>query len=221
MIERLRLWYDGWASPVLRRGRLNTAVLGRVRWRRFALIFAPAMGLAFVLLGAMSQGVIGASFAVSGVPFKISADVLRAQGLSAYETVDRTKDGKPIRVLVSGIRHAELVNLCETVLLKSAVGVATLKATAGTGDVPATGEHMITDAPLTLGDGIFRELQAGRDASTLDEVAGVIGRIGGFGEQARTFTIRNFRAVGIASSAGTLRLPDLKISILPGKHECF
>ncbi|MFD0887943.1 DUF6230 family protein [Streptosporangium algeriense] len=153
------------------------------------MIFAPAAGSAVALLGAMSQGAIGASFAVSGVPFKISADVLRGQGLSAYETVDRTKDGKPIRVLVSGIRHAELVNLCESVLLKTAVGVATLKTTAGTGDTPVTGEYMITDAPLSLGDAVTHDLQAGRDASTLDEVSGVTGRVGGFGQQAGTITI--------------------------------
>ncbi|GAA1278439.1 cholesterol esterase [Planotetraspora silvatica] len=194
---------------------------GRVRWKRFALVFVPAIAIASVLVGATAEGAIGASFVVSGDTFKVSADKLRGQGFVQYGSLVQNKKGQKIPVAVSGIRHATLTNMCQTVLVDSPVGAVTIKLTAGTGKSPVVAENMIVDASQLQGNAVFTRIQVGRDAGTLDAVSGGAGASGMFGQQASAVTITGFKQVSWAVNAATFKLPGLKLTVEPGKHECF
>jgi hypothetical protein len=194
---------------------------GRVRWKRFALVFVPALAIAAVLVGGTAEGAIGASFVVSGDTFKVSADKLQGQGFVQYGSLVENKKGQKIPVAVSGIRHATLTNMCQTVLVDSPVGAVTIKLTAGTGKNPVVAENMIVDASQLQGDAVFTRIQVGRDAGTLDAVSGGVGPSGMFGQQASAVSITDFRQVSWAVNAATFKLPGLKLSVEPGKHECF
>ncbi|GAB3886711.1 hypothetical protein GCM10027612_24260 [Microbispora bryophytorum subsp. camponoti] len=141
-------------------------IQGRVRWKRFALVFVPALAVASVLVGATAEGAIGASFVVSGDTFKVSADTLQGQGFVQYGSTVENKKGQKIPVAVSGIRKATLTNMCQTVLVKSPVGAVTIRITAGTGKDPVIAENMIVDATQIEGNAVFTKLEAGRDASS-------------------------------------------------------
>ncbi len=196
-------------------------IQGRVRWKRFALVFVPALAVASVLVGATAEGAIGASFVVSGDTFKVSADTLQGQGFVQYGSTVENKKGQKIPVAVSGIRKATLTNMCQTVLVKSPVGAVTIRITAGTGKDPVTAENMIVDATQIEGNAVFTKLEAGRDASSLDQVPEGQGAAGMFGQQAAGVTIKGFRQVSWAVNAATFKLPGLKLAVEPGEHECF
>jgi hypothetical protein len=194
---------------------------GRVRWKRFALVFVPALAVASVLVGATAEGAIGASFVVSGDTFKVSADKLQGQGFVQFGSLVENKKGQKIPVAVSGIRHATLTNMCQTVLVDSPVGAVTIKLTAGTGKNPVVAENMIVDASQLQGNAVFTRIQVGRDAGTLDAVSGGVGPSGMFGQQASAVSITGFKQVSWAVNAATFKLPGLKLAVEPGKHECF
>ena len=85
---------------------------GGTRWRRFALVAVPGF-LAAGVLGAMTtQGLLAASFAVSGDSFKMSADSLSGTGFSQYGDVANSVDGSARAVGLSTVNNAELENLC-------------------------------------------------------------------------------------------------------------
>ena len=46
---------------------------GRISWRRFGLILMPAAAVAIVLVVLTAQSVLAVSFAISGVPFTVTA----------------------------------------------------------------------------------------------------------------------------------------------------
>ncbi|GII53307.1 hypothetical protein Pth03_16960 [Planotetraspora thailandica] len=194
---------------------------GHVRWKRFALVFVPAAVVASVLVGATAEGAIGASFVVSGDTFKVSADKLQGQGFIQYGSLTQNKKGQKIPVAISGIRHATLTNMCQTVRVDSPVGDVTIKLTAGTGKNPVVAENMIVDASQLQGNAVFKNIQVGRDASTLDAVTGGAGPSGMFGQQATSVSITGFKQVSWAVNAATFKLPDLKLTVEPGDHECF
>ncbi len=51
-------------------------VQGRTRWRRVLILFGPATALAVTMIALVANGVLAVSFAVSGMPFKLTADKL-------------------------------------------------------------------------------------------------------------------------------------------------
>jgi hypothetical protein len=51
-------------------------IQGRTRWRRVLILFGPATALAVTMIALVANGVLAVSFAVSGMPFKLTADKL-------------------------------------------------------------------------------------------------------------------------------------------------
>lgn len=194
---------------------------GRVRWKRFALIFAPVAVTTSLLIGATAQGVIGATFVVSGDTFKLFTGELRGQGFSLAGGAVRNKKGQVIPVIVTGIRRAVATDLCQSVLMKTPMGAVTVRITGGKAGNEVTVENMVIDVAALQSAASLRDIELGRDASTLDEVAGVRGPAGTFGGQGRALTLRNVRLSAWAVTAATFSLPDLSMRLLPGEHECF
>ncbi|MFI7617627.1 DUF6230 family protein [Nonomuraea terrae] len=194
---------------------------GRVRWRRFALVFAPVAVMTSLLIGATAQGVIGATFVVSGDTFKIYSGELRGQGFALAGDVVRDKKGRLIPVIATGVRKAVISDLCQSVLAKTPVGTVTIRITGGQHGNKVTVENLVIDVAAAQSAATLRDIELGRDASTLDEVPGVRGPAGSFGGQGRSLTLSDVRLSAWAVTAATFSLPDLGLKMVRGAHECF
>ena len=193
-----------------------TELRSGVRWRRFAgvLLTAGAAGAAMVALTA--QGVLAAQFAISGMPFTVTADRLDGEGFEQCATLDQMPEGSPnqgdtggqLVLSVSAIDRAKLTNLCQSISL----GGINLKITAGDNGTPVSARTLVVDSDLISGDASFKNINIGQDASTLDEVPGVTGNLGVFGQQAETVTIVDLRQNNYATTAATFNLPHLRMA---------
>lgn len=198
-------------------------VVGRIRWRRFAVLAVPGCAATAALGVALAQGAIAASFAVSGQQFKVSADSLTGQGFAQYGSIDTNARNDLLPVATVGIRTAKINNLCQSVVTKLPVlGNISLTLTAGVGATPVEAENLFLDATQLEGDATFHTLEIGRDASTLDKgPEGAQGMQDAFSQQADDLEIKNLRQVAWAANAGTFKLSGLKMKIAKGKKECF
>jgi len=193
---------------------------GRTRWGRFAVTLGSGLVGAAVLVLGMAQGAIAASFAVSGVSFKVSADKLVGDGFVQLVGVDQGA-GAAHPVAVSGFRSAVLDNFCQSVLLRSVpvVGDITLvMVSAGPGGMAAT-DLVIGVAGLS-GDLTLVNPQLGVDAARLDK-GPVKGAAGSFGLQADRATIVGLRQTSWSTSAQTIRLKNIDLSLRKGDQGCF
>jgi Family of unknown function (DUF6230) len=181
---------------------------GRVHWRRFALLFVPAMAAAATLVALTTEGVLAASISVSGSAFEVSADQLQGTGFEQFGGVVTDAKGNPHPVAISAIQKATLTNLCQSV----SVGGVTLRITAGGGGTPASADNLIVDADSQSGDATFSNITIGQDAGTLSEDPGVTGASGGFGQQADGVTINNLKQNTWLTTAGTFTLPGFNLS---------
>jgi hypothetical protein len=198
---------------------------GRVRWRRFALIFVPAAGVTALLLGLTANGALASSFSISGQQFQVSADSLTGTGFQQFGTVDYTAGKTPVVVAESEIGSATITNLCQSVVTDIPVlGDYTLKITAGgSGDSPVTASSLIIDANQLSGStATFNNINIGQDASTLNDVSGVpVGTAGTFGQQATGVSITDLEQTAYSTSAGTFTLPGFSLSLSSGDGSCF
>jgi Family of unknown function (DUF6230) len=185
------------------------ATEGRVRWRRFAIMFVPAMAAAATLVGLTAGGVLAASVSVSGSAFEVSSSQLNGTGFDQFGGVVQEINGTPHLVAISAIKSASLADLCQSVTVPG-VGIA-LRITAGGGGNPATASNLIVDADQQSGDATFNNITIGQDASTLTS-GGVAGPAGGFGQQADSVTINNLRQHTWLTTAGTFKLPGFSLS---------
>jgi hypothetical protein len=198
---------------------------GRVRWRRFAIIFVPAIAITGVMLGLTAGGALASSFSISGQQFQVSADSLTGTGFQQFGSVDETAGNKPIAVAVSEIGHASITNLCQSVVASFPLGLGTytLRITAGGGSSPVQADSLIIDANQLSGSDVsFSNINIGQDASTLNAVHGVPeGSAGTFGQQASGITIDGLHQVAYSTSAGTFTLPGFSLSLSAGDNSCF
>jgi hypothetical protein len=201
----------------------SDAPAGRTSWRRFGVAMGPTLAAAVGVVVLQANAVLAAGFAVSGQQFKVSADSLDGTGFVNYGWVDQQADGTPVPVAVTGIKHATLRNMCQSVLTTlPVIGDISLKLTAGTGATPVTADDLFIDMAQLDGNAEFSNIEIGRDASTLDKgPPGAQGLQGLFGQQATSVRITGLRQTAWASHAGTFKLSGLRMSLTPGKHECF
>ncbi len=181
---------------------------GHVRWRRFAVLFIPAMAAAAALVVLTTEGVLAASISVSGTAFEVTSSQLKGTGFEQFGGLVTDSSGGQHPVAISAIKSASLANLCQSV----SVGPVTLRITAGGGSQPATADNLIVDADGLSGDATFNNITIGQDAGTLTEVPGVTGPAGSFGQQADGVTIDNLRQHTWLTTAGTFTLPGFNLS---------
>jgi hypothetical protein len=196
---------------------------GRTNWRRFGVLFGAATAVAVAMTVLMANGTLAANFVVSGQQFKVSATSLDGDGFVNYGWIDQQADRTAVPVAVTGIRHATLRNMCQSVLTSlPIVGDISLELTAGTGDTPVTADDLLIDMSQLEGDATFTNINIGQDASTLNKgPTSAQGLQGAFGQQADSVHIENLRQVAWASSAGRFHLTDLNVRVVRGRDECF
>ncbi|MFF4405815.1 DUF6230 family protein [Streptoverticillium reticulum] len=198
-------------------------VTGKVRWRRFAVLAVPGFAVTAALAVALADGALAASFAVSGQEFKIRAQSMEGDGFAQYGGVDRNARGKLLPVAVTAIKSAKIHSLCQSVVTTlPMLGDISLQLTAGKGDKPVEAENLFIDATQMSGDAVFRDVEIGRDASTLDKgPKSAQGLQDAFGQQARRLEISDVKQTAWATNAGTFKLSGLDMKIGLGRKECF
>jgi len=181
---------------------------GRVRWKRLAVVVAPAAVIAAILIGLTAQGAIAANVSVSGQQFLVTATQLNGTGFEQFGSEVSAGSGTQ-PVIVSGIGSATLTSLCQAVK----AGPLTMRLSAGTGSTPVQATNLIVDASSLGGsEAVFHNITIGQDAGTLTATPGTAGASGGFGEQASSITIRNLVQHTWLTTAGTFTLPGLHLS---------
>jgi hypothetical protein len=193
-----------------------TAPQGRVGWRRFAAILLPSTAIAVGLVTLTAQGVLAASFSISGLAFTVTSPKLLGTGFEQYGALDSMAPGSPnagstggsVLVAVSAIHSAKLMGLCQSVSL----GGINLVIRAGSASRPVTATDLVVDSSVLSGDATFNTIAIGQDASTLDTVPGINGPIGDFGQQSQSVEIDNLRQINYATTAATFKLPGLSLS---------
>jgi Family of unknown function (DUF6230) len=194
----------------------DQAHTGRTRWLRFGATLMLTGVAAATLVVLTAQGVLAASFSISGTPFVVTATALDGTGFEQFATLDTMPENSPnagdtggqIVVIVSAIHEAQLTNLCQSVSL----GGAFLKITAGDAGTRVTATTLVTDSDQISGNGSFTNIEIGNDASTLTQVPGVTGNLGVFSQQADTVHIDNVRQNNFATTAAVFKLPNLHIA---------
>lgn len=195
---------------------------GHTRRRRLLALSGLGVVLVVALLVAMAQGAIAASFTISGVLGKLSADGFVARGVAQYGAVLRTDDAA-VPVLTAGFKQAQAANFCVSVPVSELPGVGPVVlriATPGARGFQA--DDILVSAEELTGDIVQRNVELGRDAAQLDKgPAEAKGRAGGFGLQSDTLEIANFRQRVRTVTAGTLRLNQVRIAIGASERECY
>ncbi|MFE7240156.1 DUF6230 family protein [Streptomyces sp. NPDC057582] len=203
---------------------------GRTRWKRFALVLLPSTVAAAALGIGMAQGALAASFFISGARFRIAADTLVARGLSIYGTVDVTREGRQVPVVVTGARHATIKRLCQSVAVEIPVlGLYTLLLTGGDRGEPVEARDLFIDTTsLAAAGATFNDMDIGVAAGSVtkgpidpgDRDSGFFDP-NAFAQQAVSTTLTDVRSKVVAVSAATLNVPDLELSLKQGNHHCF
>jgi hypothetical protein len=193
----------------------DAARRGRVRLRRAAVMAVPATAAAAGLMLLTAEGALGVQFAISGMPFTVTATELDGKGFEQFGGLDEMAPGSPnagetggqVLVVVSAIKTATLTKLCQSVDL----GGTNLLIKAGEGREKVKAENLTTDSTALSGNAAFDNIEIGNDASTLNK-AGVKGPLGVFSQQADTVFISDLRQTNYATTAVKFKLPGLKLS---------
>ncbi|MEV7320507.1 DUF6230 family protein [Streptomyces sp. NPDC093970] len=201
---------------------------GRTRWRLFGVVLVPSVAACATLGVGMAQGVLAASFFVSGQKFQVTADSLTARGLSLYSMIDVTRKRELVPVVVTGFRHATISGLCEAITVDVPVlGTQTLLITGGdkrlvvasdlfldaTAEAAAQADFTGIDIGVAQGAISKGPVRSGdRDSRFFDP--------DGVGLQSTSVTLTDVRVNTVAVSAGTLNIPGLRIRIQSGSRTC-
>ena len=193
--------------------KMSLPELGRVRWRRFAIILVPATALMVMLLVLTAQSVLAVSISISGKPINVTAKQLQGQGFELFGVVQHsaTNDlpghSNQIVLAATALRSARISDLCQSVDI---LGVPMI-ITAGNGSTPVAATNLVVDADHFSGNASFNHLTLGRDASTLNLVPGVQGPAGGFSMKATQVTITDLIQHAYAVTASSFTLPGFQL----------
>jgi Family of unknown function (DUF6230) len=192
-------------------GQTTPAAFGRVRWRRFTFILAPATFLAVLLLTLTAQSVLAVSLDISGRPFIVTARVLHGQGFEQFGVFNHSAIHLPgnhrIALAATAMRSATIRHLCQAVN----VGGVSMIITAGDGHTPVSATNLVVYADRFSGNASFKHLTLGQDASTLHEVPGLRGPAGAFSLHATKVTISHLRQHAFATIASSFTLPGFRL----------
>ncbi|MFI2432780.1 DUF6230 family protein [Streptomyces sp. NPDC018693] len=185
---------------------------GRVRLRRAAIMAVPATAITAGLAILTAQGALGVQFAISGMPFVVTADKLEGNGFAQFGSLDHMIENSPnegdtggqVLVVTSVVKDGKLTNLCQSVDL----GGIQLVLTAGNKGTKVSVKNLAIDSDDITGNADFNNIEIGRDASTLDKVDQK-GFPGVYSQQADKVVITDLYQRNYAATAAVFKLPDL------------
>jgi len=200
---------------------MRDPVVGKTRWRRFSILFAPGLAVVGLMVYGVMTGVVAVSFAISGMPFKLSATNLSGTGFVQYATVDpvtsassqipaASVSGNNVADTVTVLGSAQLTGLHQTVCAPLPTGgVVVVTIDAGGGGTPASATNLVVDAPLlTASDATFTNINIGEDLGTATGHPAN----GMFSQTATAVSINGLHQLAMSTSAGTFVLTGLTLS---------
>ncbi|GIG57783.1 cholesterol esterase [Longispora fulva] len=201
---------------------MKETLVGRTRWRKFAMVMVPATAAAAVMVMGMSNGAIASSFAVSGQRFQISADSMVVNGFAQYGDIKKESNGTPHPVAVAAAKTATVRGMCQSVVTDthSPLGFITMTIRAGNGANPVEAENLFLAMDSMEGDAVFEGIDIGIDAGTMDKGAGP-GAPGMFGQQATKATLLGVKQQAWATNAGTFKLTGMSLKVTLENKPCF
>jgi uncharacterized protein DUF6230 len=211
---------------------MESQVRGGTRWKRFAVVMVPSVAATAAIGVALAQGALAASFSVSGQSFKVTADRLDGNGFVQYGAIDEgyTLDGKKTvhPVAVSGFKNAQIKNMCQSVVTPDVpvLGSVSLQLKAGGGSAPVEAQNLYIDVAQLEADATFRNIDIGVAAKDANKGPGMKGggeqaNPYGFAQQADSATLTDVKQTAWATTAGTFKLSNLKMSLHKGVVECY
>ncbi|WP_329379121.1 DUF6230 family protein [Streptomyces sp. NBC_01351] len=210
---------------------MSSQVRGGTRWKRFALVMVPSIAATAAVGVGLAQGALAASFSVSGQDFKVSADKLDGDNLIQYGGLAKGHDmaGKPVAhpVTISGFSHAKITNMCQSLATKTPLGTVTLQLRTGHKGQPAEADNIYLDVAELDADAEFKNLDIGVAVSDpnhkMKPQAGTVTDENkyAFSQRAEKAILTNVRQKAWATTAGTFKLPDLKLRLLGGDQPCY
>jgi hypothetical protein len=230
------------SHPLVEEKRMKDAigaqVLGGTKWKRFALVMVPTVAIAGGMTVMMANGVLAASFAVSGQQFKVSADKLDGHTFVQSGDMLPTNGGiKP--VAVAGIASADITNMCQSVNVPIPVlGNLTIVLKAGgSGAVHATNLVLDTNQ-VDASQAEFTGVNIGASAQDVDTHTKIPGwqkhgldsngkpeaksyEAGDFAQVVDHAVLTNVKQTAYSTTAETMSLPGLSISANLNGHECY
>ncbi len=215
---------------------MSSHIRGGTRWRRFAVVMVPSVAATAAIGVGLAQGALAASFSISGQEFKVKATELTGTQFVQYGSYVDGKDLKNEKfaapVAVSGFKTATITDMCQSVVTPHVplVGTVTLKLSAGTGKDKVEATDIYLDVSDLEADASFEKIDIGVAASALKKTPDAPGiqpgteskaHPFGFAQRADSVTLRNVEQKAWATTAGTFKLPDLKLKLKRGTDECF
>ncbi|MFF9767542.1 DUF6230 family protein [Streptomyces sp. NPDC014636] len=212
---------------------MESQVRGGTRWKRFAVVMVPSVAATACIGVALAQGALAASFSVSGQSFKVSADELVGTGFEQYGAIDSgyTMDGKKTAhpVAVSAFKHAEITNLCQSVVTPDVPifgNVSLILRAGGEGHDKVQADNIYIDVADLNADATFDNIDIGVAAKDASKGPGMKGggeqaNPFGFAQQADKATLVGVKQTAWATTAGTFKLSGLHMSLATGVKECF
>lgn len=196
------------------------AVSGKTRWRLFGLLLLVMLLLMGLLLVALQKGALAASFTVSGVTYKASADRFNADGVAQYGSVDQSaKAAHP--VFVNGFKDASANNFCQSFEVPvPVVGSMTVRIDAP-GQNGFAAQNLVLGIDNVSGDISFDNVEIGRDAGDLNKGPHPNAQAGTFGIQSDELHIDHLHQEAWSTTAGSLKLNSVGIKSQAGHHDCF
>lgn len=196
------------------------AVAGKTRWRLFGLLLLVMLVLMGLLLVALQKGALAASFTVSGVSYKASADRFNADGVTQFGSVDQSpKAAHP--VFVNGFKGASADNFCQSFEVPvPVVGTMTVRIDAP-GENGFAADNLVLGIDNVSGDVTFDNVEIGRDAGTLSTGPHPGAQPGTFGIQSDRLHINRLHQEAWSTTAGSLKLNSVGIKSEAGHHDCF
>ena len=216
---------------------MSAPVLGGTKWKRFALVMVPTVGIAGAMTVMMANGVLASSFAVSGQQFKVSADSLDGQTFAQSGDVVVDANGQPHAVAVAGIKTATITNMCQSVNVPIPVlGNLTIVLKAGGGGTPVSATDLVLDTNQVNADATFTGVTIGASAADIAAKTGIQGfakhtgtpdgamtpfAAGDFGQVVDHAVLTGVKQTAYSTTAGTMSLKGLSISANLNGTECF
>ncbi|MFD9336764.1 DUF6230 family protein [Streptomyces sp. NPDC060028] len=209
---------------------MSSQVRGGTRWKRFALVMVPSIAATAAVGVGLAQGALAASFSVSGQDFKVSAEKLDGDNLIQYGSVTKGKDLKGPGdvyhpVTISGFSHAEITNMCQSLVTPTPLGNITLQLRTGNKGKPAVADNIYLDVAELDADAEFTDLDigvaVGDGSHTTKPQAGTVSNGALFSQRAKKAVLTNVKQKAWATTAGTFKLPDLKLRLLGGDQPCY
>jgi hypothetical protein len=208
---------------------MGAQVLGGTKWKRFALVMVPTIGIAGAMTVMMAEGVLASSFALSGQAFELSAGSLHGTTFVQTGSVIKDSSTNNHAVAVAGIKSATIVGMCQSVdvpLPFPGNPHLTIKLTAGPdADHPVTASDLVIDMDqVNSPDATFTGVNIGADAADVASkvnIAGLVGAPGGFAQVIDDAQLNNVTQHAYSTTASTMHLNGLGISAGFNGAQCY